>query len=128
MKHICFLLAFFSLSLGGYASDVDTFLGSIISKASIVNTRQIKIPGYSNACNPSLIPYKNGYLLTFRYKSRCPKTVKNYCRTDVSFIGIAKLDSNFKVSDKSIQLLNIASYSSKISLYAEDARLLKVDQ
>ncbi len=131
MKYLvsCFLLlTCLPYSLGAYVDDVDTFLGAILSKTSIVSSRQIKVPGYPSAYNPSLIPYKDGYLLSFRYTSRCPETVKNSCRTDVSFIGVARLDKNFKVSEKSIQLLNITSYSSKISLYAEDARLLKIGE
>jgi predicted GH43/DUF377 family glycosyl hydrolase len=123
----CFLFVFLPLNLVAQVSDVDAFLGDLLSKSSIVDRRQIKIPGYPNAFNPSLIAYKDGYLLSFRFTSRCPETVKNICRTDVSFIGVARLDPNFKVIEKTIQILNMASYSSKISLYAEDARLIWMD-
>jgi predicted GH43/DUF377 family glycosyl hydrolase len=126
MKIIIFCCLLFG-SLGAQVNDVDSFLGQILSKSSIVSTRQIVVPDYPNVYNPSLIEYKDGYLLSFRYKTRCPETVKNNCRTDVSFVGIARLDKNFKVLGKSVQLLNIESFSSKLSLFAEDARLLKVD-
>ncbi|HSX11597.1 MAG TPA: hypothetical protein VLF94_07785 [Chlamydiales bacterium] len=108
------------------AKEIDTFLGQLLSKSSIVTSRQIKIPDYPNAYNPSLIPYKGGYLLSFRFISKCPEKFRNDFRTDVSLIGVARLDKNFKLSEKTVQLLNITSYSSQFSLTAEDARLLNV--
>lgn len=120
---LCCLLVTF---LAARVSEVDTILEQSLSNTCIVNTQQIKIPGYPNAYNPSLIPYKGGYLLSFRFKSRCPKEVENNFRTDVSFVGVARLDKKFKVSERTIQLLNIVSYSPKFSLTAEDARLLSV--
>lgn len=124
---ICYLaLLFIPLSLESKGSEIDTFLGQILSEACIVKKRQIKIRDYPNAYNPSLIPYKDGYLLSFRYISRCPEKFKNGFRTDLSFIGLARLDKSFKVSEKTVQLLNITSHSSKFSLTAEDARLLNV--
>lgn len=120
------LLTFLSFNLEAKVSEIDEILEQLLSKTGIVNTRQIKIPGYPNAYNPSLIPYKGGYLLSFRVISRYPETLKNSFRTDVSFVGIARLDKKFKVAEKTVQLLNIVSYSPKFSLTAEDARLLSV--
>lgn len=123
----CLLVIFFPVRLEAKGSKIDTFLGQILSNTCIVNSKQIKIADYPNAFNPSLIPYKDGYLLSFRYINRCPEKFKNnFHKTDLSFIGIARLDKNFKVSEKTVQLLNIVSYSSKFSLTAEDARLLSV--
>ena len=123
----CYLLfIFLPFSLGAKGSEVDTFLEPILSKSCIVNRQQIIIPNYPNAYNPSIIPYKDGYLLSFRYRSKCPKKFRNTFHTDVSFIGVARLDKKFKVFEKTIQLLNIISYSSKFSVTAEDARLLNV--
>lgn len=122
----CFLGTLLPFGLEAKGSEVDTFLEQVLSKACIVSSRQIKIPDYPNAYNPSLIPYKDGYLLSFRYISRCPEKFKNSFHKDVSFIGVARLDKNFKVSKKTVQLLNIVSYSSNFSLSAEDARLLGV--
>lgn len=119
----CLLKAF---SLEAKESKIDTFLEQVLSNTSIVNSQQIKIPNYPNAYNPSLIPYKGGYLLSFRYISRCPEKIKIPFHADVSFIGVARLDKNFKVSEKTVQLLNIISHSPKFSLTAEDARLFNV--
>ena len=127
LRYICYLLGtFLPFHLEAKGSEVDTFLEQVLSKTCIVNSKQIKIPGYPNAYNPSLIPYKGGYLLSFRYISRCPEKFKNNFHVDVSFIGVVRLDKKFKVSEKTVQLLNIVSYSSKFSLTAEDARLLNV--
>ncbi len=122
----CLLAASLPCSLEGGLSEVDTILAQSLTNTCIVKRKQINIPNYPNAYNPSLIPYKDGYLLSFRYISRCPEKLKHDFRTDVSFVGIARLDKNFKVSKKGVQLLNIVSYSSKFSLTAEDARLLRV--
>ena len=123
---ISFLFLFLPFGLSARLSEVDTILKQSLTNAPIVNAQQIKIPGYSNAYNPSLIPYKGGYLLSFRFISRCPKTIENHFRTDLSFIGLARLDKKFKVFEKTVQLLNVVSYSPKFSLTAEDARLMNV--
>ena len=118
------VLTAFPFYLEAKASEVDEMFEELLCDSSIVHTRQIKIPGYHNAYNPSLIPYKDGYLLSFRYISRCPETVEGKFRTDVSFIGLVRLDKKFKVFEKTVQFLNIVSHSSNFSLTAEDARLL----
>ncbi len=122
---LVFMLLLFNLN-AVQSNEVDLFLGQILVNESIINSRQIKIPEYPNAYNPSIIPYKSGFLLSFRYVSRCPEKFKGNFRTDVSFIGIVKLDKNFKVVEKSVQLLNVLSSSSKFSLSAEDARLFNI--
>jgi len=122
----CLLSIFLPFSLGARLSEVDTILKQSLDNTCIVKSKQIIIPEYPNAYNPSIIPYKDGYLLSFRYIKRRPEMFKNKFRKDVSFIGIAMLDKSFKVSKKTVQLLNVISYSSKFSLTAEDARLLNV--
>lgn len=122
----CLLFLFLPFSLGAGLSEVDAIFEKLLSKTCILNTQQIKIPGYPNAYNPSLIPYKDGYLLSFRFRTRGPETVNNQFRTDFSLVGLVRLNQKFKVSEKSVQLLNIMSYSPKFSLTTEDARLFKV--
>ena len=123
----CLLGTFLPFSLEAKESEIDTFLEQILFKTCIFAVKQIKIPDYPNAYNPSLIPYRGGYLLSFRYISRCPEKFKNnFHKTDLSFVGVVRLDKNFKVSENTVQLLNIVSYSSKFSLTAEDARLLNI--
>ena len=120
---VCF---FFSaaFSLKAEKCEIDKFFEKTLSKTSILNTQNIRIPHYSSSYNPSLIPYKGGYLLSFRYTSRCPDKYKeNFKKTDLSFIGLARLDKSFKVLEKSVQLLNLSSHSEGFSLTAEDGRL-----
>ncbi len=105
-------------------NEVDGLLKQSLQNSCIIKRTEIEIPDYPNAYNPSLIPYKDGYLLSFRYIARCPEKFRNTLRTDVSFIGVASLDKDFKVAKKTVQLLNVISYSSGFSLTAEDARLL----
>ncbi len=106
--------------------DVDAFLKENLSDEGIESTVQLHIPGFPGAYNPSIIPYQDGYLLSFRAISRFPNRDKHPFRTDTSLIGIAKLNWKWKVSEKSVQLLPISSYSSKLSLTAEDARFIKI--
>lgn len=121
---VAMMLLFFSL--GAQTNDMDQSFKGLLSNTSIVATKRIKIPGYPNAYNPSLIPYKEGYLLSFRFIGRFPETVKKSPRTNFSFIGVAMLDKKFNVQEETVQLLNIVSYSPQFSLTAEDGRLLKV--
>lgn len=126
---VCFLLfIFLPFPLKAQLSEVDTILEPSLSNTCIVNTKQIKIPSYPNAYNPSLIPYKDGYLLSFRFRMGNSEEIKDCYRKDLSFVGVARLNKEFKVYKKSIQLLDIRSHSSKFSLTAEDARLLHVNE
>ncbi len=122
---ICYLFLTF-LPLESRLNELNVILEQSLSKACVIKSKQIKIPGYPNAYNPSLISYKDGYLLSFRFISRCPKAIKNNLRRDFSFVGLVKLNKKFKISEKTVQTLNIVSYSPKFSLTAEDARLLSV--
>lgn len=120
------LLAIFSWEIQAHERELDPILKKSITADPILETRQIQIPGYPKAYNPSLIEYGPGYLLSFRFTSKIPQEIENCPRRDYSFIGLVKLDENFDVSKKSIQLLNLATYSPQFSLTAEDARLLNV--
>lgn len=103
----------------------ENVLNSILSSDAICKTYRIEIPGYENAYNPSIIPYQDGYLLSFRYIARFPEWFKDESfLPTASFIGIAHLDKHFQVEKKSVQLLEIQSYSKDFSLYSEDARLI----
>ncbi len=120
------MLYLFLLVTSLLCADVDSFLEANLSPAAIKWTKKIDIPNYPHAYNPSLIPYKEGYLLSFRYTSQIPKAMQQF-RMDASFIGIAKLDKDLNVVKKSVQLLNVKSYSAeKFSGTAEDARLFQV--
>ena len=99
-----------------------------LSDQSILQTKEISIPGYPGAYNPSLIPCEDGYLLSFRVKkydvASWLKKIKNV-RT--SYLGLVKLDRHFQICEKPY-LLDIYSYASdQISHSAQDARLFQMD-
>jgi predicted GH43/DUF377 family glycosyl hydrolase len=118
MKNI-FLFFFFTSIFSS-----EHFLKNILSDESICKTYEILIPDYEHATNPSIIPYKDGYLLSFRYDGRFPQWSRDIIfKSCASFIGLAYLDKQFRVKKKSVQLLEIRSFSDDFSIYAEDARL-----
>ncbi len=107
------------------AAELDPMLADALSSSAIVATKRIAIPKYPKAYNPSLIPYKEGYLLSFRVRKKFPESGKETKpRTDASFIGVVELDKNFAILKNTVQLLDVTSYSSQVSSTAEDARLL----
>lgn len=81
----------------------------------VIATTQIKIKGYPNIFNPSLVKSKNGFLLTFRH---CLAPAN----PGVSYIGIIKLDESLKPISKP-QFLNTRNHGDKIDSHAEDARI-----
>lgn len=99
---------------------------SHLGHSAIVATKRIYIPGYPKAFNPSLIPYEEGYLLSFRNRHRIKQKTMHTRKKDVSFLGVAKLDRNFRVIEKSPQLIDVSSYALYSSSTAEDARLFKM--
>lgn len=116
------------LHLAATSAELTPSVSRALSAACVIDTRRITIPGYPKAFNPSLVPYKEGYLLSFRVKKKMPPShATKELRRDASFIGLALLDSEFRLCSKTVQLLDITSYSSQLSCTAEDARLLKVD-
>jgi predicted GH43/DUF377 family glycosyl hydrolase len=82
----------------------------------VIETKQIFFEEFPDAYNPSLIPYGNGYLLSFRY------TPDRHGQHWVSFIGVALLDNAFNpLCDP--QLLETRRANVKTPSQAEDARL-----
>lgn len=124
LPSLLFFLTLSSSNLVAATSEVDQFLEERLCQAPVLSTHTLSIPGYPDAYNPSLLAYQDGYLLSFRYTSRLPDLIRQ-TRTDASFIGLARLDAQCRVIPESVQLLSIQSYSSKYSLSAEDARLLR---
>ncbi|MBI3508506.1 MAG: hypothetical protein HY069_02565 [Chlamydiia bacterium] len=114
------LLFFFLTMLHGN----ERFLNYPLSGDAICKTYEIQIPDYESAHNPSIVSYRDGYLLSFRCLARFPEWSQDKLIDTVSFIGLAFLDKQFKVKKKSVQLLEIPTYSDDCSLYAEDARLV----
>lgn len=112
---------------GARVAELSGDLAQELSKEGIIECLSIRVPGYPKAYNPSLISHEDGYLLSFRVRSKySPKVKKWMPRTNASFIGVARLDKELNVLDGSVQQLDIVSYSNDVSSTAEDARLLRV--
>lgn len=86
----------------------------------ILSTKEINIPSFPCAFNPSLCKTKEGYLLLFRY--RTPGEMSN-----VSYIGIVRLDASFKLKGKA-QLLNTRWLNAHTPSQSEDARLFTIGE
>lgn len=94
--------------------DLDT-----LAQDFVYEKKQIHIPGFSEPFNPSIVKWKDGYLLSFR-------TLVNANRPLHSQIGLVLLNSNFEVISEP-QLLNTRE---KLPLHpskSEDARLFSIN-
>lgn len=81
----------------------------------VVSNKQIFFPEYPDAFNPSIIAYKEGYLMTFRYT---PHQRNEF----LSYIGICELNDCFDPIS-SPQLLLTRHKNSSAQSQSEDARL-----
>lgn len=104
-----------------------TSLSQALTQEPILETRKLTLSQYPNAYNPSLIPWKEGYLLSFRYRKKNRAKKLDRLRPDHSYIGLVKLDQNFNILEETAQLLDTRTESDTLSQFAEDARLLRVD-
>lgn len=81
-----------------------------------IATLKINIPGFPKAFNPSIVEWKEGYLLSFR-------NIPNRKEAWISEIGLVQLNKNFEVISEP-QILDIRSGFSFVPCQAEDARLI----
>jgi predicted GH43/DUF377 family glycosyl hydrolase len=96
-----------------------------ISGDAIRMTKDLVIPGFPNAYNPSLIPYQDGYLLSFRAKYHSPATlVRKWFNQRTAYIGLVRLNHQLELCEKPY-LLDLRSYSQDPSSSAQDARLFR---
>ncbi len=97
---------------------------SHLSEDSIIKEYPLILKKYPHAYNPSLIPYKEGFLLSFRVKSYdFPSFLRKVFNVRTSYIGLVELDKDCKPSSTPY-LLSLYSYEgSSISHSAQDARL-----
>jgi predicted GH43/DUF377 family glycosyl hydrolase len=86
------------------------------SQSFVVSTRQIHIPGYPNAFNPSIIRWKGKLLLSFR-------VIPNRKSSFDSEVGVVYVDSQFQSISKP-QILKTNVLNPLIPSRAEDARLI----
>lgn len=84
----------------------------------VLETKQIAIPGYPHAFNPSIIRWNDSLLLSFRI-------VPDPKATFTSYIGFAWLDEDFEVISPP-QILDLRETNSISPSRAEDARLVAV--
>lgn len=85
-------------------------------KKIVTSVKRIHIPTYSEAYNPSIIKYGDGYLMTFRYLP------DRHVQPWISNIGIVKLDEFFEPISPP-QLLDTRLYSKNTPPQSEDARI-----
>lgn len=83
----------------------------------VFETKRLEIPQFPEAFNPSIIEYKNGYLLSFRY-------IPNPTTPLVAGIGIVLLNSQFEIISEP-QALDTRSFTHQTLSQAEDARLFE---
>lgn len=84
----------------------------------VLKTKQIKIPEFPHAFNPSIIQFNDKLLMSFRVLTLKDKISETFNSSGCSLIGLIFLDDDFNPIGKP-QILNLGSRS-------EDARLIKV--
>lgn len=82
----------------------------------IKETKRIELEEFPEAFNPSILPFKEGYLCSFRY------TPDPLIQPHISYIGIVLLDSEFHPTSPP-KILNTRFVNNHISSQSEDARL-----
>lgn len=86
------------------------------TKRIVTATKQIYLPEYPGACNPSIIKFNDNYLLTFRFLPN------RYDLSWVSYIGVVLLDELFEPLT-SVQLLDTRIDNKTTPSQSEDARI-----
>src|ERR1700722_6217400 len=86
----------------------------------VLETKQIMMPEYPYAFNPSIIRWNDRFLMSFR-------VIPNPRRPYYSEIGLVFLDKNFLPISKP-QLLVIRSKNSKVPSRAEDGSLIRIGE
>lgn len=131
MKLVCLFLSVVALScfceLLDLEAEIDPF---------VVETRQLAIPGYPDAFNPSLIKWKDSLLMSFRtgassepasdlllmsFRFRDPKTAST------NDIGLVFLDNDFNVIGTP-QILDLPLPFPTLGLRQQDPRLVQVGE
>lgn len=108
--------------LPAFLCNADAFWGKMdlnaLAQDFVLEKRQIRIPEFAEAFNPSIVKWKGGYLMSFR-------TIVNANNTWHSQIGLVELDNNFQIV-KPPQLLNTREKYPLNPSKSEDARLFTV--
>jgi predicted GH43/DUF377 family glycosyl hydrolase len=104
------LLSSIDISAGKY----DTLLQG--TNDIVIETKQIFLPDFPDAYNPTIIKADQGYILAFRYPP------DRYNQAWVSYIGVVLLDDNFEPISTP-QLVKTRFGASKTPSQSEDPRL-----
>lgn len=90
----------------------------VLSQPFVLSTKQLHIPGFPNAFNPSIVRWRGRILLSFR---NIPDPKQKYN----SDIGVVFLDENLNPIGNP-QILKMRAHGSKNPCRAEDGRLIVV--
>lgn len=89
----------------------------------VVETKQIIIPGFPHAFNPSIVRWNNSLLMSFRYIAQIQTKSTRELHGYISCIGLVWLDNNFNPIGNA-QLLNLSHPGQITKGREEDARLV----
>ena len=84
----------------------------------VIETRQLIIPNYPEAFNPSIVAMDEGYLMCFRFRDKLTK------RADK--IGLIRLDKNFRLCSAPQELKLKFEHAS--NAWAQDPRLIEINE
>ncbi len=109
---LCLFFAYRPFLIGA-----EDFLEKLAREDKIVlSTKRIRLEKCPDAFNPSIIPFGNDFLLTFRY---CPDPLDFFW---ISYIGIVILNKDFDPISEP-ELLSTRFMNSKTDSQSEDARI-----
>lgn len=84
----------------------------------ILETKRLEIPGFPDAFNPSIIPWKDHFLLSFRFRDRVTGSTNK--------IGLIETTLAFDLSKETPFILEIRQSDPLLKEAVEDARLIMV--
>lgn len=122
------IFGFLAYSRSHHFTNLDPKDQALFLTDPITHLKQIKIPGFAKAYNPSMIAYKEGYLLSFRVNHYNLATfARHLLNHKVSYLGIVPLNTDFEISGKAniihieesetIQDVRMVQASDKIYLF-----------
>ncbi|MCB1148822.1 MAG: hypothetical protein KDK48_01540 [Chlamydiia bacterium] len=85
----------------------------------------VRVPGINNAYNPGIVPYKDHYLMAFRFDYPTNFSLERLKKKKSPYIGLVELDNRFQAIGKP-QLLNTRPNHPDLLQQAEDPRLVAV--
>lgn len=115
------LTVFHILTLSVYARDRFEEL----AQNFVLETRKIEIPDHPYAWNASIVQWRGSLLMSFREMVEAPPPELSLFSSGPSLLGLVWVDDEFKPQGKA-QIIN--GLDPLLSRYAEDARLINIDE